>query len=546
MENSQKRSLWLNSTLASLDLNGTTFQLGFPSKNGKFQTKCGGYLSLAISLSTMIAFVFLISQLFTNHSPVVNITPEFNPHLTEINIYEQDLIIPLMFKRGKKLISSSKELSRYFTVKMNALYFDFDKNTGRWSLDIPAGFYYVPCDDIRSKSSRIASLVDKLFIYNANLKKYLFSPDLKDKASLLTLSRTEGTRKIQNANIRVHPCSLEDPESNCAKIEEIEQTEVIFFSNNKILDASNFNDPVKYSPKKLKLKVDTSKYKDLKYYAELNYILDDSSQLSAPKRGESFAVINLEGDDKRKRSKQKITCTADELKAGHFTPCTPYINLNYYMRSDLTKNRRSYKKASVVLGEFGGFLKLISTLVILFYSFYGAQMKLYLVKETFFKGKEKKVENKLNQSINKDLINVKNGVKTPKNNKNQSGAALGCLESISGTKSFMKKMSLIEIFEKRLLEEDDSKTIGKFILEKKIEEYLKRRKKDQDFRTNLNKSRNFMYFENYEDKPSGERSSYLKAFNYIKKAQLKRESKFQAVLDAYIIENLEGIFEAED
>ena len=363
----KKSSFWSTLSTASLDFNGGAFNLEFASKNGKFQTKFGGYLTLILSFTVILAFILSVSELFSDSSPVVNITPEFTGDEIIMKLYDQDLSIPMLFKKGNKLISTAEELSKYFTVRVYSGRSYFDAAASRFKYSWIHEFPYLPYHKIGEKNSRITTLIDQLFKHSTTKKKYLFCPDLGDKAEYFKLSTGSKTNVRIFTRIRLFPCSLPDP-SKCATAAELDDLEVTFYSNHKIIDASDFENPIKYTPKKHKLKMDRSLRKTLKYYFEPNFIVDDSTQLRPGKVKDWFITVKMDGDNKRARYPSIVHCTQEVLSKGLFNRCNYVLDLQLIPRTSMRKIRRSYKKASAMLAEFGGYLKLILTAIFFVYS----------------------------------------------------------------------------------------------------------------------------------------------------------------------------------
>ena len=227
-----KSTFWSKINGASLDFNGSVFQLEFASNNGKFQTRFGGYLSLVVSFTTVLAFILIISQLFSNNSPVVNTSEEFNPEYVSINLYDEDLIGPFMFKKGNKMISSVDELSRYVTVQSQTMDWRQNKTTKWWSLNSTYKFPLAPCKQAGEKNIRTAALVDKLFPNAKDIQKYLFCLNLGNLTEVFELGVIYNNLDLKYMDIRFFPCSLADP-TKCATTTELSDFEVTIFRNKK-------------------------------------------------------------------------------------------------------------------------------------------------------------------------------------------------------------------------------------------------------------------------------------------------------------------------
>ena len=453
-------SFWSKLSTASLDFSGGTFNLEFASKNGKYQTKFGGYLTLLVSFTVILSFILSSSQIFSDNSPVVNITPEYNPERVDLNLYEEDSITPLMFKKMDRLISTPEELSRYVTVKAQGSDWSFNGDTGRWKLNSAIDIPFRLCSQIAEKDTKTATFIDKLFQNKKKFKKYLFCPDLGDKAHLFITGKQNGVNDLRIARIKLYPCGLQDA-SNCATTPELSEIEVTIFSNNKVLEASNFDEPIKYSLKKHWFKLDPKSEKRLKFYSELRMVVDDSNQLRGSKNGKRFGVTQLEGDNLIDRDETKITCAPEEVAKGYFNRCQSYIWIDFFIRTDLVKIRRSYKKATVILGEFGGYLKLHMTVVFCVYSIYASKdLKKHLLGVLL---PERVLD--FNQAGNR-----RSNDQTQEEIKKTEETALELLESRVSVEGYLDKINLAEILEHRLLKEEDYPLISDFIQEKNHKE----------------------------------------------------------------------------
>ena len=447
LQNKAKGSFY-SKLSTSLDFNGSDFNLEFSSKNGKLQTKFGGYLTLIGSFTIILIFILSVSELFSDDSPIVNTTTELNTGVVDINLYEQDLVMPLMFKKGKKLISSTQELSKYLTVNTYTADWGFNPDTGKWKLNSAPEFQLIPCSQLGTKNSRITELIKDLLPNAKNFKKYLFCPNLGENGQDFKIRRFTDKSDMILSQIRLYPCSLKDV-SKCADPSGLQDLEVTIFQNKKILEASNLENPIKNTLKRYRYNLDPEDRKSLKFYSWPHVVVDDSNQIRSTKERMNFSAMELVGDNKRSREPPGTYCTQEQVSGGPFSRCTPYIEVDYFPMVDLVKMRRSYKKASIVLGEFGGSLKLAMTLFVLFYSIYSSKgMKRYVI-ETMFPHRTK-------------------SPKRATSGKTESeGIAMQELSELTvDAVNFLQKMNKIEFLEKLLLEEDDAGLINDSILNK--------------------------------------------------------------------------------
>ena len=536
----KNRSFWSKLSTASLDFNGTDFNLEFPSNNGKFQSKFGGYLSLIISFTVILTFILSVSQLFSDNSPVVNITPEFNDGNVLINLYEEDVISPIMFKKGNKLISTPEELSRYFTVKFFAMDWYFDDAATRYKVESSTEYRLTTCSKVGGQHPRVTTLVDNLFENSKSLKKYLFCPDLGDKKELYKVKARQGSIDFSFIRARFYPCSLPDA-SNCATPAELDQIEVSFYSNYKVLDASDYEQPIKYTPKKHKLRMDRSSRKIFKYTLNDNFIVDDSTQIKSSQTGDKFAVLLLEKDNKSSRDASVTRCTAAQLAPGYFTRCSYYIEAEYRPRTNLFKIRRSYKKASVMLGEFGGYLKLLMSVVFLLYSAVTSKsMKKYLAKK-ILPGSDLSMNQEVFASTNgQKSSQLKNGKEV--NRPSQKAVLHELVESRIDVNSFQKTMGFIEMLKSRFIAEDKAELINSSVFRK-----FANNDDNQDKGGQLENKKATIIKKMNKAVPGTSLGPHelSEAYMKVKEASLLPSSDVKKLINFYFLDTLKGDFEAQ-
>ena len=238
----------------------------------------------------------------------------------------------------------------------------------------------VICSKIGENSGKIIKLIDTLFTNSKSVKKYLFCPDLGDKTEFLRLKKIQNNADLAFIRVRFYPCTLSDP-SSCATASELDDMEVTLFSNNKVLEASKFDQPIKYSLKKYKLRVDRTTRKILKFNFDPNVIVDDSTQLRSGKVRNQYATLKLDGDNSRNRNPNVLRCPLEAISLGVFSHCDHFLEMEFFPRTDIIKIRRSYKKASIVLGEFGGYLKLLMSILFVVYTLHSYQkIRQYLLQ----------------------------------------------------------------------------------------------------------------------------------------------------------------------
>ena len=197
----------------------------------------------------------------------------------------------------------------------------------------------------------------------------------------------------------------------------------------------------------------------MKYVGETSVIDDGSTQVRASERKKTYAILWSWYENKSNRPPALISCTAQQVSLGYFSRCSPYILLDYRPVTDIVRIRRTYKKASVLLGEFGGYLKLVMTVIAIFYSIYTLRsMKNYL-KEKLFSQSQWALEGE-EAFLGSNKLAQKKAVKRNK-------AVNELMESREGVDNFLKKMNFVEILESRFKDSEDTKRISDYILQKR-------------------------------------------------------------------------------
>ena len=529
------RNLCSKISIASIDFKGTAFNLGFPSKNRKFQTKFGGYLTLFTCLAVFLVFILSASQLLFNNSPVVNIAPEFNPETVDINLYEDDLVMPLMFKKGNKLISSTEELSRYFTVRILAMDWVFDNSISWYTLRNLEEFPLVVCSELGQKSRKIIKLIDNLFRNSKSVKKYLFCPDLGDKSEFLKLKKNHNSADLAFIRVRFYPCTLTDT-SKCATAAELDDIEVTFYSNKKIVEACNFDQPVKYTPKRYKLKVDRSTRKIVKFNFDPNVLVDDSTQIRAAKTRQEFASVTRDGDNTRSRNPNILRCTSEEISLGVYTHCDHFLEMEFLPRTDIIKIRRSYKKASIVLGEFGGYLKLLMSLILVMYTINSSQkIRLYLLDQ-LIPGQDK-TEPKISEIEEKTKNNTK---------QTKTSSSMDLLESLIDVNEFVKNLNLAEILQREFLDDHDESLINQSILKARIIDDKKREKMKLESKKEKSVVINQIKMKKKLKNTQKKRLKSLKdSYQLIKSSHLAESSQTRKRINDFILRNLKSDLDSD-
>ena len=102
-----------------------------------------------------------------------------------------------------------------------------------------------------------------------------------------------------------------------------------------------------------------------------NKVMDDTvSTLTAPKLKIEYATMKEDSLDFSGRDPNQLHCSEQEVLMREAGPCREYLMFEYHANKEVIITRRSYKKITTMLGEFGGIFKILTSMIFVFYGFY--------------------------------------------------------------------------------------------------------------------------------------------------------------------------------
>ena len=167
----------------------------------------------------------------------------------------------------------------------------------------------------------------------------------------------------------MYPCSLEDSRK-CASPQELRGLRVFYSKVDKLLTSADYHSPVALSPVIRNIRLTQSSTKYMKVAVRLNKVIDDKYEFVAPNVRKSYSSYEVVENDINPRDSRKLHCTKGEVALWYYGGCFEYLSVVYEPLREVFITRRSYKRITVVFGEFGGILKLLTTVVFFFYSWY--------------------------------------------------------------------------------------------------------------------------------------------------------------------------------
>ena len=471
-----KKTSW---SVKGLDILGTKFSLSFKRSSGKFQTQLGGYITLAVSFISIASFIFIMSQYFNRDSPVVTTSTEFGSKITQFNLYEEKLYSPMNLAQGPTTIHPS-QTTRYMTLVANIDQVAFSFATNRFEGGLQKQVPFIPCDSVTDpKVKEVLFDIVPLESFQQIMLCPNFTGRAEDYYAKNNITREHIYRTI---SIKVYPCSLPDS-SLCATPAEMVMLQIEFGRRRRLLVSSNFTNPVKDIIYKDEIRIDPKATKIFKHEIKKNKILDDTIQFVSANVNTEYGSSHLVSSDFQLRDPSQFHCSKAQIGMGLMGGCQEYITLNYLASGEVNVIRRNYKKFTTMLGEFGGLLKILTTVVFFLYSFYNfRRVKSYLAlgllnldKKTFqsvkklidggkgaregkprsrdpFGGEERGQEAALPQPRSAKVKGEGQAVSC-------EDAVKDCLESRCSVVDMMSKLNTVELIEDALLTEHEKKLI---------------------------------------------------------------------------------------
>ena len=144
-------------SIKSLDILGKKFTLKFDTKNGKFQTTLGGYLTIIMSLISFATSVVILSQYFFKDSPVVTNSTELGSEVAEFNLYDQKLFAPMGLGLGLDVLVPSPFHPKYTTFLAVIEETVFNNATQAMEVTSSQTIDFIPC--IQLNDSKIDGIL---------------------------------------------------------------------------------------------------------------------------------------------------------------------------------------------------------------------------------------------------------------------------------------------------------------------------------------------------------------------------------------------------
>ena len=346
--------------LTSIDLLGDRFSFKFPTTSGRFQTSIGGCLTITIALLLLIAFPVIFSQYLDTSSPIVTTSSVRVPSHTTHNLYQAQLLSPLLFRKTNGVAISDVE--SYFTIKGYSSELRFNNQSLKYDYISVREVEYSLCHDL--KDPRFEEIVNLIATTAITERKKFWCPNFKGDFSMAEVSKDNTEVSFKRFEVKIYPCSLED-KSRCRTPELLPLSGGLMWSvPSRPLTSSNYKNPLRLLPILDTSDLDLSSTKYSYYVGNNNKLVDNRNELSGDVLKQEFVSLDKSGEDIISRNSSIIHCQKEVIRFDG--GCPEYFSLEYEGGDEEVIIRREYKRLGEMLGELGGLLKLLTGLMFLY------------------------------------------------------------------------------------------------------------------------------------------------------------------------------------
>ena len=364
-----------------IDFMGSEFSLNYPTPTGSHQTSLGGYLTILLGITVLCSSVIFFTQYLNTEAPIVTSSTEFNSNYTEFNLYKEDLF-PLLSVVVGSHVMPANQISRYITPKIQIEEYSFSNQTNNYQMKLHQTFDYIPCSSI--KDEKVINVLKRMNGDAEGFKTNGLCPDFRGSPNEFRALRNISNSTYIYAKLRIFPCSLTDSRQ-CASAQELAYATLGYTSNDKLLQSSNFEDPVTLSSEYKNINLEVTTRKKRINELRLNRLEDDTHIIRGPILKAEYVTHHKVGSDFRSRPASQNHCSEAQIALGARGGCQEYLVLDYNPSGKLVKIRRNYRKITTVLGELGGFIKLVTLVSFLCYSYYNARSVKEFIKRNLYK-----------------------------------------------------------------------------------------------------------------------------------------------------------------
>ena len=455
-----QNSSMLGKGFSTIDMMGREFSFQFETLTKKFKTPIGGSASIILLLVSVATFFVIFSQLFESDAPVVTSSIEFGSQKAQHELYDQKIFNTFSLSNQGRLIPVA-DLGRYITIKAKVLVFAQNKETGIMETRNKHVYDVIPCTQIKDPhylnpvkimlpgdTLGIAVCID--FSSDPNLEHFSIKLDPEESY-------------FQEAMIHVFPCSLPD-KTQCASPQEISTTQLTVTRLDNYVVSTDKENPLRTIGDRYTSMLDLYNTKFKFLTVKQHRVIDDASLFSKPSLKLEFASPELTSSDTSSRNPMIRSCDSADVDSLNLGKCQEYIQFSYSAVPQLMIMRRTYKKLTGVMGEFGGVFKIFSSFIFFFYSIYSSfAIKKFLKKrlmeptrsgaqlggqgvQEYLKSLEKQKEDK-------------NGQESKKLVKEMDEALTDMVKSRLNAVKILRQLNILEALQECLFSEEESELL---------------------------------------------------------------------------------------
>ena len=533
----------------NLDFLGDKFKISYPTSTGNFQTKLGGYLTILLSVFSTSMFFLVMSQFFNKDAPVVMTSTEFGSPITSFSLYEENLYLPLGFVTvGVSL--RGFQVSSFVTVIaiVDSVVFNTDPSSEGLEVSPFRAFEYIPCDDI--KDQRMRDWVKKV-VTLPGFGKMMVCPDFRGNPEDFVVADDYEKYVWKWASIKIFPCSLPD-RSKCASPNQIRALQINYGHPLRLLQPSNGHNPMITSFFRRSINIDPRTAKVVKEKVMRHKVLDDTMSLIPPTLKMEYASLTEDSIDFKHRHEAQMYCTKEQISKGPMGGCQEYLSFDYAATGEVMVTRRSYKKITTMLGEFGGILKIMTTTIFFFYGVYSMRKVKSVLGKIIF-SEDYKTESRLRELIdgNAKFVAGSGNKVVPKTAKNKEGGEEPTMKEVmaelvksrSSVDNLMKKLNLLDVIEKVFFDEESKALLPLLLLKTKKAEMIEKKREEKQEENNQQVGQ-VNFFRQAKQGTDSQKQPFKAAYDKLRNSGSADRVR-QAVKD-YIVSELQDTFEEVD
>ena len=248
------------------------------------------------------------------------------------------------------------------TIKLIIFDQEYNTTSGAYESKLLFEFDYTHCSKLKNNKA-----FDQLINVTGQIpgvQKLALCPDFKGKEKEFRISENSITFSSRIAQVHIYPCSLEDP--NECEDENLLDLTAYFIDQKRLLNSDHYENPVAEQVQISSIRLNPFTTKSMRLGVYKTKIIDDRFEFKGPTITHEFSSMDLAENDVNVRREQYF-CDSQQITDGS---CLDYLHMEYWPRGEEVIIRRNYKRITTILGEYGGILKLLSSLLFVLYGKY--------------------------------------------------------------------------------------------------------------------------------------------------------------------------------